>query len=65
MQSLHALMVQFATIFCIGDHLYCHNWSDETIYVSHNLSAWVGPFMFYPDHLYLCISGPAGPNMTK
>ena len=28
--------------------------------------AWVGlgPFMFYPDHLCLCISGPAGPSMT-
>ena len=28
--------------------------------------AWVGlgPFMFYPDHLCLRISGPAGPIMT-
>ena len=39
------------TIFCIG-----------TIYVIHKWSAWVGPFLFYPDHSCLCISGLARPK---
>ena len=56
----------FGTIFCGTIYVVINHPGGPFMLVIIGPHAWVGlgPFMFYPDHLCLCISGPAGPSMT-
>ena len=56
----------FGIIFCGTIYVVINRPGGPFMLIIIGPHAWVGlgPFMFYPDHLCLCISGPAGPIMT-
>ena len=56
----------FGIIFCGIIYVVINRPGGPFMLVIIGPHAWVGlgPFMFYPDHLCPCISGPAGPSMT-